>query len=275
MSQMKTSLMVLASALAVASMAMLTGCSTEIEDETGEDTSQLGAECKEENASRECVPEQDVTAVGVQFCVSNADGMSWTDCVLDVYVDPCIEDPGSPGCNNTPLVLVFDDRAVEYTSEAGASFDLTGLGMSIANDWPTASTPWLALDRDGSGSIEGGEELFGSATMLATGSRAENGFIALRALDSDKDGRITPNDADWSRLLVWSDRDANRASASSELASASSWSLLSIDLAYESERRCDARGNCEVERASFRYTDTTGHERVGTVVDVHVKNQPR
>ena len=275
MSQMKTSLMVLVSTLAVASMAMLTGCSTELQDETGEDTAQLGTECEEENASRECVPEQDITAPGVQFCVSNADGLNWTDCVFDVYEDPCIADPGHPSCNNTPLVLVFEDRAVEYTSEAGASFDLTGLGMSIANDWPTASTPWLALDRDGSGSIDGGEELFGSATTLASGSRAENGFIALRALDSDKDGRITPNDADWSRLLVWSDRDANRASASSELASASSWSLLSIDLAYESERRCDGRGNCEVERASFRFADATGHERVGTVVDVHLKNQSR
>jgi hypothetical protein len=34
--------------------------------------------------------------------------------------------------------------------------------------------------------------------------------------------------------------------------------------------RGDARGNCEVERASFRYRDAAGVERTGAVVDVHL-----
>ena len=273
MSQIKSSLVVLAS-LALASMAMMTGCSTDVTDEIGEEGSALdGTACALEGLSRGCVPENDDHAAGVQYCIEDdSDDLVWSECVITN--DPCAQ-PGGCGSSttSTPLVLVFNDRAVEYTTEAGASFDLTGLGMSVANDWPTAATPWLALDRDGSGSIEGGEELFGSATVMADGSRASNGFVALRALDSDKDGRITPNDAGWSTLLVWSDRDANRTSASSELASAASWSLLSIDLTYESSARCDARGNCEIERASFRYTDASGREHTGTVVDVHLKMQ--
>jgi hypothetical protein len=273
MSQIKSSLVVLAS-LALASMAMMTGCSTDVADAVAEEGSALdSATCTQEGFSRECVPESDAQAAGVQYCIEDDnDHLVWSECVITN--DPCAQPGGcSSSVASTPLVLVFNDRAVEYTTEAGASFDLTGLGMSVANDWPTASTPWLALDRDGSGSIEGGEELFGSATVMADGSRASNGFVALRALDSDKDGRITPNDAGWSTLLVWSDRDANRTSASSELGSASSWSLLSIDLAYESERRCDARGNCEIERASFRYADASGREHTGAVVDVHLKTQ--
>lgn len=272
MSQIKSSLVVLAS-LALTSMAMMTGCSTDVGDEIGEEGSALeGAACAQEGLSRACVPESDSQAAGVQYCIEDdSDDRIWSECVITN--DPCSQPGGCSSSSSTPLVLVFNDRAVEYTSEAGASFDLTGLGMSVANDWPTASTPWLALDRDGSGSIEGGEELFGSATVMADGSRASNGFVALRALDSDKDGRITPNDAGWSTLLVWSDSDANRTSASSELASVSSWSLLSIDLAYESERRCDARGNCEIERASFRYADASGREHTGAVVDVHLKTQ--
>jgi hypothetical protein len=276
MSQIKSSLLVLAS-LAVASMAMITGCSTDVSDDgVSEDESALtGHACRQDGLSRECVPESDTKAAGAQYCLADDNNdLIWSECVITN--NPC-SDPTTCGSSSasTPLVLVFNDRAVEYTSEAGASFDLTGLGMSVANDWPTASTPWLAVDRDGSGSIEGGEELFGSATVLADGSRASNGFVALQALDSDKDGRITPNDAGWSTLLVWSDRDANRTSVSSELGSAASWSLLSIDLAYQSDARCDARGNCEIERASFRYTDASGREQTGSVVDVHLKTQSR
>jgi hypothetical protein len=106
--------------------------------------------------------------------------------------------------------------------------------------------------------------------------RAPDGFAALRELDADGDGRITPADPGFSRLLVWSDRDGDRRSSADELAPASAASaceLLSIDLDYTSDPRCDARGNCEVERASFRYRDAAGVVRTGAVVDVHLRVQ--
>jgi len=37
--------------------------------------------------------------------------------------------------------------------------------------------------------------------------------------------------------------------------------------------RCDARGNCEVERATFRFRDAAGREHTGAVVDVHLAAQ--
>jgi hypothetical protein len=140
-------------------------------------------------------------------------------------------------------------------------------------DWPTARSPWLALDRDGDGRINGGGELFGSATRLADGRFAENGFIALRELDANGDGRITPEDPGFAKLVVWSDRDGDRSSTTEEIATAASMSLLSIDLDYVSVPRCDERGNCEVERASFRFRDEAGVERTGAVIDVHFRAQ--
>lgn len=173
---------------------------------------------------------------------------------------------------STPLVLSFDGAPVEYLTDREHAFDLSGIRSEVT-DWPTARTPWLALDRDGNGRIDDGGELFGSMTVLSSGRRAPHGFAALRELDADGDGKITPADTGFSRLLVWSDRDGDRRSSADELVPASAWELLSIDLDYTADCRCDARGNCEVERAAFRFRDATGAVRTGTVVDVHLAAQ--
>jgi hypothetical protein len=73
--------------------------------------------------------------------------------------------------------------------------------------------------------------------------------------------------------LVWADRDGDRASSASELSSAASWGLVSIDLAYTVDARCDDRHNCEAERATFRFRDASGVERAGAVIDVHLASQ--
>src|SRR6185437_8771560 len=172
---------------------------------------------------------------------------------------------------STPLVLSFDGAPVAFASTRGA-FDLA-VTQSVVTDWPTASTPWLALDVNGNGAIDDGAELFGSATVLGSGERAANGFIALAQLDSNGDGRITPEDAAWSSLRLWSDENADRVSSAAELRPLAARHILSIDLRYTSERRCDARGNCEIERASFRWADESGVEHTGTIVDVHLRHQ--
>jgi hypothetical protein len=175
------------------------------------------------------------------------------------------------GCN-TPLVLAFHDESVHFTHPAGA-FDLVGVGASVATDWVGAETPWLALDRDGNGSIDDGRELFGSMTELGTGTRASNGFVALADLDDDGDGWITPKDSGFSKLLVWRDRDQNRRSSASELTSAEDAGLVAISLRYKSDApRCED-GNCEVERARFVFKDELGTEREGAVVDVHFSSR--
>ncbi|APR79287.1 hemolysin-type calcium binding protein [Minicystis rosea] len=194
---------------------------------------------------------------------------------VDLY-DYCLADEQgnthwSGGCN-TPLVLSLDGAPVEYLADATHGFDVNG-GQSLITDWPTARTPWLAIDRNGDGRIADGTELFGSMSPLASGRRAENGFVALRELDDNHDGRIDQSDPSFVKLLVWSDRDGDRQSAGSEIAAASSWGLVSIELGYAVEPRCDARHNCEVERAAMRFRDAAGIERTGVVIDVHLAAQ--
>jgi hypothetical protein len=170
---------------------------------------------------------------------------------------------------NTPLVLSFDG-AVEFSAAAAtaADFAVAG-GTCMRADWPTARSPWLALDRDRSGSIDGGHELFGSATRLSAGAAPHNGFQALAELDSDGDGKISAGDARWAELVLWADHDADRRSSGWEMLPLASFEIVEIDLGYSSRRDCDARGNCGIERAGFVYR-AGGRERVGEVVDVRV-----
>lgn len=168
----------------------------------------------------------------------------------------------------TPLVLSFDERddaRVSFTHPQG-SFDLVGAGASFETDWVSAATPWLGLDRNGNGRIDDGSELFGSMTQLGS-RRASNGFEALAALDDNHDGRITEADAAFTRLLLWSDTNQDRASSKSELSSLSDRGLIAIELDYRVEQHCTGTA-CEVERARFTFADA-GRSRTGHVVDVH------
>ena len=198
---------------------------------------------------------------GGGFQVCNApDGQArgtWGQCVHD-------------GGGDTPLLLSFG-APVRYR-QGGEPFDLNG-AMSVATDWPAAETPWLVLDRDGDGRITDGRELFGSMTPLRGGGVGDNGFAALAELDADRDGRLTPHDPAWSALRLWADRDGDRRSAPAELRSLDDLGLLAISLAYHVDRRCDDRGNCEVERAAVVYRDALGFERVGEVIDVHLRHR--
>ena len=169
---------------------------------------------------------------------------------------------------DTPLVLAFEREHVTFTRAAG-EFDLVGRDATIATDWVSASTPWLAIDLDGNGSIDDGRELFGSMTRLPGGGRASNGFVALAALDDDNDGQITERDAAFDRLVVWRDADQDRRSSPGELTSARDAGLVAIRLAYDPAPRCDD-GDCEVERATFVFRDGAGHEHDGAVIDVHL-----
>jgi hypothetical protein len=171
----------------------------------------------------------------------------------------------------TPLVLVFDGAPVDFVADAEHGFDLSP-ARSMVTDWPSARTPWLALDRDRNRAIDDGSELFGSMTVVS-GGRARNGFEALRALDTDGDGLITARDRDFAELVLWADADGDRRSAAGELTSVAAAGIVSIDLRYVSAPRCDGRGNCEVERAPFVYRDAAGTLRTGEIVDVHLRAQ--
>jgi hypothetical protein len=171
--------------------------------------------------------------------------------------------PSSDLCgDNTPLVVAFGGEPVTFAQGGAFAFQA---GAPTATDWPTATTPWIALDRDGNGTIDGGAELFGSDTVLGSGARAVNGFATLAELDANGDGVIDAADPAFARLLVWADRDGDRRSSPGELSPLSSVAT-SISLAHRRVPRCDERLNCEGERSALKLT--TG--ATGAVIDVYL-----
>lgn len=223
---------------------------------------------------------------GIQFC----DQGQWGACLMETECAPgdvqvtdcpvfgptelqCMLDGGIPAwedCGFTPLVLSFDGR--EPTFDAGTqAFELSdGSNACLARQWPGAQTPWLAIDLDGSGAIENGGELFGSATPTADGHRPKDGFEALAQFDDDGDGRITKHDEVWTALLLWSDHDRDRVSSGWELLPVEHSGLTAIELGHTVERRCDDGGNCGIERSHFAFMGHDQASRTGAVIDVHI-----
>jgi hypothetical protein len=213
----------------------------------------LEVECAMMDA-RECGEE------GTQFCEADSRGVPmWGECV------EFMEGEGS-----TPLVVQLQGEVLGFDAAAGASFDLGA--ECLASDWPQTNTPWLAIDLDRSGSIDGGHELFGSASVLPDGTRARNGFVALAALDTDRDGLVTPRDPAFADIVLWTDHDGDRRSTHWEHTSLAAAGIASLPVAYETRTECDARGNCGRERAPIVAATADG-PRAGEIVDVHLACQ--
>jgi hypothetical protein len=177
----------------------------------------------------------------------------------------------SPSATSTPLILSFDGGDAIARPTRG-TFDLEP-AMSVATDWPTEATPWLALDRNGNGLIDNGGELFGSATPLVNGGFGANGFIALRELDDNHDGRITPDDRAYEKLVIWSDQNGDRQTQPGEIQSLRERGIDALVLEFTIHPSCDSRGNCEIEVATFAYHDRMGGVHRGRLADLHLPHR--
>lgn len=98
----------------------------------------------------------------------------------------------------------------------------------------------------GSIAINDGSELFGSVTEQPA-SDHRNGFLALRAFDTNGDGIVNITDPMFASLQVWVDANTNGRSEPWELHSLHGLSILGISLDYATTQRVDKYGN------RFRY----------------------
>jgi hypothetical protein len=94
-----------------------------------------------------------------------------------------------------PLVINLDSDIAEV-SDQKFMFDLNCDGIKDSISAPGKGSGFLALDKNGDGTVNDGSELFGTASG--------DGFKDLAAYDSDGNGWIDEADPIWDKLLIYS-----------------------------------------------------------------------
>ena len=98
-----------------------------------------------------------------------------------------------------PLVINLDTDVAQLQDQT-FYFDIDADGKPDEVSQLGAGSGYLALDKNGDGSVNDGSELFGTASG--------NGFADLAKYDEDGNGWIDENDAIWEKLKIWA-KDQN------------------------------------------------------------------
>jgi hypothetical protein len=157
-------------------------------------------------------------------------------------------------CTYSPVLIDIDGKGFSLTNAAGGvQFDAMGDGNRIQSAWtqPNSDDAWLALDRNGNGTIDYVQELFGNRTPQPK-SVHPNGFLALAEFDKpenggNEDGVISAADSIFSQLLLWQDLNHNGVSEANELRGLDVYRITAIDLNFKESDRQDPYKN------QFRY----------------------
>ncbi|QQE91071.1 VCBS domain-containing protein [Azotobacter chroococcum] len=159
-----------------------------------------------------------------------------------------------------PLTLDLDSDGIETVSaNSGITFDFDGDGLKTGTGWVKGDDGFFVRDLDGNGLIDNGSELFGVDTVKQDGSKAQDGFDALRDLDSNADGVFDARDEQFSNVRVWQDLNQDGVSQANELKSLLESNIASINLTAQDTRQT-SNDNLISAVGSFTRLDGTSGE---------------
>ncbi|MBQ4059450.1 MAG: hypothetical protein IJD40_11030 [Lachnospiraceae bacterium] len=162
-----------------------------------------------------------------------------------------------------PLVIQLDN-APETISDQKWFFDIDGDGEKEEISELSKGNGFLALDKNGNGIIDDGNELFGT--------QSGNGFKDLAEYDDDGNGWIDENDAIYDKLKIW----AKDASGKDKLMSLQQADVGAIYLGSAATRF--SHNNSEnnetqavVQQTGFYLHESTGQAGIIQQIDFAVK----
>ncbi|MEM7701534.1 MAG: calcium-binding protein [Pseudomonadota bacterium] len=132
------------------------------------------------------------------------------------------------------------------TNDASVFFDFAADGFAERTGWIGSGEAFLAIDHNGDGIINDGTELFGNDIT--------DGFDVLVQYDTNTDGLIDINDAQFGDLLLWTDANLDGVSTSDELQSLSDAGLVSLSLTTTPVEAFN-QGNWVANQSSVEFSD--------------------
>ncbi len=128
-----------------------------------------------------------------------------------------------------PIYLDLDqDGALNVTGGMHVSFDINGDGiLDVVHEWNSRDGQ-VVIDANCNGAVDDGREIMNETGIDGQQNVYPNGWAKARALfDTNHDGII--NGAELGPVMIWLDGNADGVSDKSELASAASLGIVSID----------------------------------------------
>lgn len=154
----------------------------------------------------------------------------------------------------SPIIIDVGGNGMRLTAASEGIFLAPSPGRPPRKlAWTEAGSDdaFLALDRNGNGTIDDLTELFGNFTEQPA-ETGRNGYLALAVFDSypnggNQDGIIDNQDSIFDQLRLWRDANHNGISEPEELTTLAANGIASFNLDYKEDRRRDRYGNV------FRY----------------------
>ena len=180
---------------------------------------------------------------------------------------------------NCPIIVDAGRDGYNLTNvDNGVRFDLNADGVAELVAWTRRDSDdaFLAMDRNGNGTIDNGSELFGNRTPTTPAGGIEtssHGFDALRFAEmpawgsSVQDGVINRRDSIFRSLWLWTDKNHNGVSEPDELQTLTDAGLKNIDTDYKDSKRVDRHGNLFKQKSRVEWA---GGDH-GPVFDVWLK----
>ncbi len=152
-----------------------------------------------------------------------------------------------------PIVIDLKANGFNFLSQAaGVMFDYIGNGSLAKTAWAGNDDGILGIDLDGDGRID-------SAKEFVFGGNGQTDLEGLAAkYDSNHDGLLDANDAEFAKFGVWQDADSDGVNDSGEFHTLAELGIKSIDLTSDGKSYFAADGDVTVHgQTSFTWSDGT------------------